>query len=315
MTQQLTVGAPLPTSRGALRGARAGRLRKRLRFQPAWLFMAPSLLILGIFVFYPILRSLYYSLFDWTVGASTQKWVGLGNYAQLLHDSQFWNALRVSVIFTVASVVLLLVFGFITALALVRNSLANRIVRSILFFPTIVSFVTIAMVWKFLLDPNIGLVGGLTKAVGLQPVAWLTSVHLALPTVIFVAIWRSLGFAMILFLAGLQSVPNEYYEAARIDGASSGRLVWSITLPSIRPTMLFATMILTIQSLQVFDLVYVMTDGGPLFTTDSLVNLLYRVGFVNFQTGYAAAISWALFVIIMVISLIQLRLFRFNDVD
>lgn len=277
--------------------------------------MAPSLIILGVFVFYPILRSLYYSFFDWTIGASSQKWVGLGNYSRLLQDGQFWNALRVTAVFTAASVVLLLVFGFITALAVLRNSLANRILRSVLFFPTIVSFVTIGMVWKFLLDPNIGLVGGLTAKLGLHPIAWLESVHLALPTVIFVAVWRSLGFAMILFLAGLQNVPAEYYEAARIDGAGDRRLIWSITLPSIRPTMLFATMILTIQSLQVFDLVYVMTDGGPLFTTDSLVNLLYRVGFQNFQTGYASAISWALFVIIMIVSLIQLRLFRFNDVD
>jgi ABC-type sugar transport system permease subunit len=317
VTQQFTV-APLSrrdsgaTPRGTVA---ARRRRRRIRFQPAWLFMAPSLVILGVFVFYPILRSLYYSFFNWTIGAAHQQWVGLGNYTQLLRDSQFWNALRVTLEFTVASVVLLLVLGFLTALLLLRNSLANRVVRSVLFFPTIVSFVTIAMVWKFLLDPDIGLVGGLTKAIGLQPIAWLTSVHLALPTVIFVAVWRSMGFAMILFLAGLQNVPAEYYEAARIDGASSPRIVWSITLPSIRPTLLFTTMILTIQSLQVFDLVFVMTGGGPLFTTDSLVNMLYRVGFQNFQTGYASAISWVLFLIIMIVSLVQLRLFRFNDVD
>ncbi|MFC4242242.1 carbohydrate ABC transporter permease [Gryllotalpicola reticulitermitis] len=318
MTQQLTTVAPLSHRDGgatAPRGAIAQRRRRRIRFQPAWLFMAPSLIILAVFVFYPILRSLYYSFFNWTIGAAHQQWVGLGNYTQLLHDNQFWNALGVTIEFTVASVILLLVLGFVTALLLLRNSIANRIVRSVLFFPTIVSFVTIGMVWKFLLDPDIGLVGGLTKAIGLHPVDWLTSVHLALPTVIFVAVWRSMGFAMILFLAGLQNVPAEYYEAARLDGASNLQLVWNITVPSIRPTMLFTTMILTIQSLQVFDLVYVMTDGGPLFKTDSLVNMLYRVGFQNFQTGYASAISWVLFIIIMIVSLVQLRLFRFNDVD
>jgi multiple sugar transport system permease protein len=277
--------------------------------------MGPSLLILGVFVLYPILRSLYFSFFDWTVGASTQPFVGFGNYVKLFHDSQFWNALRVTLEYTVISVVLLVVLGFVAALLLERESLANRIVRSIFFFPTIVSLVTIGLVWKFLLDPNIGLVDGLLATIGLPSPQWLTSTHLALPTVIFVGTWKSVGFAMILFIAGLKGVPTERYEAARLDGAGRMQSIFWITLPSIRPTMLFATLILTIQSFQVFDLVYVMTDGGPLYATDSLVNLMYRDGFVNYQTGYASAISWVLFAIIMIISLLQLRLFRYDDVD
>ncbi|MBN9375057.1 MAG: sugar ABC transporter permease, partial [Cellulomonas sp.] len=158
-------------------------------------------------------------------------------------------------------------------------------------------------------------VGGLTKALGLTPVSWPQTPSLALPTVIVVAIWRSTGFTIVLFIAGLQNVPPELYEAARLDGANGRQLIRHITLPQIRPTMLFATTILTIQSLQVFDLVFVMTGGGPLYATDSLVNLLYRYGFVNFQTGYASAIAQVLLLIIMIVSLIQLRVFRFNDVD
>lgn len=277
--------------------------------------MAPSLLILGVFVIFPIFQSLYYSFFNWTVGAASQQWVGFGNYAKLLQDPQFLNALGITLIFTVASVVLLIALGFGSALLLLRENLLTRIVRSIFFFPTIVSFVTIGLVWKFLLDPSIGLIGGLSQLVGLQPIGWLQSTSFALPSVIFVAVWRSVGFAMILFVAGLKGVPAERYEAGRLDGATNLQLTRFITIPSIRPTLLFATMILTIQSLQVFDLVYVMTDGGPVFHTDSLVNLIYRDGFVNFQTGYASAISWVLFAIIMLLSLIQLRLFRYNDVD
>lgn len=277
--------------------------------------MAPSLLILGVFVLFPILQSLYYSFFNWTVGGASQQWVGIGNYAQLFQDPQFWNALAITLVFTIVSVVLLVVLGFGTAMALLRDSLATRLVRSIYFFPTIASLVTIGLVWKFLLDPNIGLVGGLTHLFGLPPVAWLQSTKLALPSVIFVDIWKSVGFAMILFIAGLKGVPAERYEAGRLDGAGNWQLTRFITIPSIRPTLLFTTMILTIQSLQIFDLVYVMTDGGPLFTTDTLVNLLYRDGFVNFQTGYASALSWVLFAIIMLISALQLRLFRYNDVD
>jgi ABC-type sugar transport system permease subunit len=315
VTQQLTGAAPL-SSRGSGAALRApARRRRRLRFQPAWLFMAPSLTIFAVFVFYPIACSIFYSLFDWTIGASEQHWLGLGNYRALVHDPQFWNSLRVTAVYSVISVAVLLVLGFVTSLLLLRNTLANRIVRSILLFPTIVSFVTIGMVWKFMLDPDIGLVGGLTKALGLAPVAWLQTPALALPTVIFVAIWRSTGFTVVIFISGLQNVPPELYEAGRLDGAGRGQLLRFITLPAIRPTTLFATTILTIQSLQVFDLVFVMTGGGPLYATDSLVNLLYRYGFVNFQTGYASAISQVLLLLIMVVSLVELRVLRFNDVD
>lgn len=289
--------------------------RRTRRFQPAWLFMAPSLVILGVFVLFPILQSLYYSFFNWTIGASSQQFVGLGNYIKLFADPQFVNALGLTLVFTAVSVVLMISLGFGSALLLLRENLATRLVRSIFFFPTIVSLVSIGLVWKFLLDPSIGLVGGLTQLVGLQPVSWLQSTTLALPSVIFVAVWRNVGFAMILFVAALKGVPQEHYEAGRLDGATNAQLTRFITIPSIRPTLLFATMILTIQSLQVFDLVYVMTDGGPVFHTDSLVNLIYRDGFVNFQTGYASAISWVLFAIIMILSLVQLRLFRYNDVD
>ncbi|MGN6324608.1 carbohydrate ABC transporter permease [Pseudolysinimonas sp.] len=311
-------------STGTVTGVRPGRpdrapapasRRRRRRWVPGLLFLAPSLLILGVFVLWPILQSLYYSLFDWTVGADQQTFLGLGNYIALFHDSRFWNALGVTLIYTVASVVLLVVLGFLFALALQGENLLTRIVRSALFFPTIVSLVSIGLVWKFLLDPKIGLLGGLMDMVGLTPVDWLHTPGLALPSVIFVGVWKSVGFSMIIFVGGLKAVPVDRYEAARLDGVSRAQLVRYITIPSIRPTLLFATLILTIQSFQVFDLVYVMTGGGPLFTTDSLVNLLYRSGFVDYKTGYAAAISWVLFAIIMIISALQLRFFRYDDVD
>jgi len=276
--------------------------------------MLPSFLILGVFVIYPIVQSFIYSFQNVTIGGSST-WVGLGNYITLVNDAQFWNALGVTLEFTVISVTVLVVVGFILALLLQSEGIVTRIVRSIFFFPTIVSLVTIGLVWKFLLDPNIGLVGGLFDLLGIPPVSWLTSTSLALPTIIFVNIWKNLGFAMILLLAGLKGVPLERYEAARLDGAKTLQLVRYVTIPGIRPTLLFATLILTIQTLQVFDLVYVMTDGGPLFKTDSLVNLIYRDGFVNYQTGYASAISFVLFLIIMLISALQLRFFRYNDVD
>ncbi len=277
--------------------------------------MAPSLLILGVFVVWPILVSFWYSLHNWTIGATDQPWVGFGNYVTLFKDPQFWNALGNTLEFTVASVILLVVLGFLAAVALMGEGLVSRIFRSTYFFPTIVSLTSIGLVWKFMLDPSIGLVAGITQFFGAAPIGWLQSTTLALPAVIFVAVWKNVGFTMIIFLAGLKGVPQERYEAAQLDGANRRQLVRYVTLPSIRPTILFATIILTIQSLQVFDLVYVMTGGGPIFTTDTLVTAIFRDGFVNFQTGYASAISWVLFAVIMAISAILLRVFRYNDVD
>jgi ABC-type sugar transport system permease subunit len=295
----------------------AGRTppRRRFRFPVGWLFAGPSLLIIVAFIVYPILQSFWYSLHDWRVGAATQDFVGLGNYERLLGDERFWNALRITVIFSVASVVLQLVLGYAAASALLRDTALTRFVRSVFFFPTIVSLATIGLVWRFLLDPNIGLVGGITQAVLGEPVGWLQDRDLALPTVIFVNVWKNVGFAMVILLAALKGVPAHLYEAARLDGASAAQLTRYVTLPSIRPTLLFTTMILTIQSLQVFDLVYVMTNSGPVFATDTLVTMMFREGFTNFDVGYASAIAWVIFVIIVTLSALQLQLFRYRDVD
>lgn len=281
----------------------------------AWLFAAPSLLILVVFIVWPIVQSLRYSLYDWRVGASHQEWLGLGNYVQLTQNPLFWNALRVTLVFALASVVLQLVLGYAAASALLRDSWLSRAVRSVYFFPTIVALATIGIVWRFLLDPNIGLIAGITAQLGGTPVGWLQDRTLALPTLIFVNVWKNVGFTMIILLAGLKGVPHELYEAARLDGAHKFQLTRYITLPSIRPALLLAGVMLTINSLQTFDLVYVMTGGGPLNSTDTLVTMLYREGFVHFNQGYASAIAWVLFLVIVIVSALQMKLLRYNDVD
>ena len=310
----MTASTATPAIRGTRPGGRGGA-RPRLRFQPAWIFVAPSLAILLVFIIFPIFQSFWYSLHNWRIGADVQEWVGAANYQRLFADDLFWNALRVTLIFSVVSVVAQMFLGYWAASALLRDTWFNKIVRSIFFFPTIVALATIGLVWRFLLDPSIGLVGGITSAIGAEPISWLQDPALALPTVIFVSVWKNLGFTMVILLAGLTGVPAHLYEAAKIDGANERQLTWHVTLPSIRPTLLFTTMILTINSLQVFDLVYVMTNGGPLFATDTLVTMMFREGFTNFDIGYASAIAWVLFVIIMVLSALQLRLFRYRDVD
>jgi multiple sugar transport system permease protein len=280
-----------------------------------WFFMGPSLVILGVFVLWPIVQSLWYSLHEWTVGAAEQPWVGLDNYTKLFHDEQFRRALGNTLVITVASTAVLVVVGLGLALALQSENVVSRIARSAFFFPTVISLTTVGMVWKFLLDPDIGLVGGVSRALGLGAVNWLQSTALALPTVIFVNVWKNAGFVMIVLVAGLKAIPGEQYEAAALDGATRLQLLRYVTLPALRPTMLFVTFIVTIQSLQLFDLVYVMTGGGPLFHTDTLVTKLYRDGFANYETGYAAATSWVLFVVVVLVSVFQLRIFRYNDAD
>jgi multiple sugar transport system permease protein/raffinose/stachyose/melibiose transport system permease protein len=205
--------------------------------------------------------------------------------------------------------------GLALAFALSGEGLISRIIRSAFFFPFVVSLTAVGLVWRFLLDPNIGLVAGITTSLGLGAVPWLSSTTLSLPTIIFVSVWKNVGFVMIVLVAGLKGVPAELYEAARLDGTSRWQLVRFVSIPALRPTLLFVTVILTIQSLQLFDLVYVMTGGGPLFATDTLVTKLFRDGIVNFETGYASAISWVLFLIIVIVSALQLKFFRYNDVD
>lgn len=297
------------------RGAQAAPRARRLRMSPALLFLAPSFLILGTFVLWPILVSFYYSLHDWTIGATDQPFIGLDNYIKLSHDDRFWGALLNTAEITVVSVAGIVLLGLALALALARESIVTRIFRSAFFFPTIVSLTSIGLVWRFLLDPDLGLVGGITKALGLGSIAFLQSPQLALPTIIFVNIWKNAGFVMIILIAALKGIPTDRYEAARLDGAGAWNILKHVTVPALRPALLFGTLIMTIQSFQLFDLVYVMTGGGPLFSTETLVTLLFREGFLNFQTGYAAAISWALFLVIVIISALQLRIFRYNDVD
>jgi ABC-type sugar transport system permease subunit len=177
------------------------------------------------------------------------------------------------------------------------------------------AFATMGIVWKFLLDPSIGLVSHLLTSIGLPSADFLQSTSWALPWIIVVGVWKSVGFSMVIFIAALQDIPESLLEAAALDGAGPWMRFRRVTLPLLRPSMLFATVISVIASMQLFDLVYVMTDGGPLFHTETLVSYLYEVGFQDYRSGYAASISTVLFVLILMLSFLQLRLFRYDEAD
>jgi ABC-type sugar transport system permease subunit len=305
---------------GAASGKRSSakppvRRRPARRFNSAYLFIAPSLVLIAVFIAEPIVQSGWMSLHDWMVGETSHRFVGFANYTQLFHDSRFWNALRVTVAYTLVVSVGQVVLGLAIASRLRRTTWYSTLLRTAYFFPFIASLVVVGIIWKFLLDPQVGLIDAWLAAVGVSPPAWLQSTALALPTVMAVGIWKNVGFTMIVLLASMQQVPRDLYEAAALDGAGAWRQFRNVTLPALRPALLFTTVIATVNGLQLFDLVFSMTSGGPIFHTESVVMYLYQKGFVEFQMGYASAIAWVLFVIILAISAVQLRMLRYRDVD
>jgi ABC-type sugar transport system permease subunit len=289
------------------------RQRRRPRFNSAYLYVAPSLLLIAVFIAEPIVRTGWMSLHDWTVGEQSHKWVGLGNYRELLGDDRFRNSLTVTGLYTVVVTTGQVLGGLALALWLRRTTWLTALLRSAFFFPTIASFAVVGVVWKFLLDPQVGLVNGWLEKAGVAGPGWLTDTGLALPTVMAVGIWKGVGFAMIVLLAAVQGVPHTLIEAATLDGAGRWQRLRAVILPALRPALLFTTVISTVTSLQLFDLVYVMTGGGPLFHTESVVAYLYQRGFVEFRLGYASAIAWVLFLLILAVSLVQLRIARRDD--
>lgn len=286
-----------------------------MRFNSAYLFVAPSVVLIAVFILEPIIQSGWMSLHHWEIGETSHTFVGLGNYGDLLHDNRFWNALKVTIVYTVVVAVGQVVLGLAVASRLRRTTWYASVLRTAYFFPFIASLVVVGIIWKFLLDPQVGLVDAWLADLGVAAPNWLQSTTLALPTVIAVGIWKNLGFTMIILLAGMQGVPEQLYEAAKLDGAGPWAQFRNVTLPVLRPALLFTTLIATITGLQLFDLVFAMTGGGPVFHTESIVMYLYQRGFVQFQLGYASAIAWVLFLIILAISIVQLRAARYRDVD
>jgi ABC-type sugar transport system permease subunit len=304
-----------PVAGPGRRPAAPGRRRRRPRFNSAYLFIAPSVILIAVFIAEPIAQSGWMSLHNWTIGEATHKFVGFANYTALFHDSRFWNALRVTVAYTVVVSVGQVLLGLAVAARLRKTTWYSALLRSAYFFPYIASLVVVGIIWKFLLDPQVGLVNAWLGDIGISAPDWLQSTTLALPTVIVIGIWKNVGFAMIVLLASMQQIPAFLYEAATLDGANAWQRFRYVTLPALRPALLFTSIIATITGLQLFDLVFAMTSGGPIFHTESVVMYLYEQGFVNFQMGYASAIAWVLFLIILVISAVQLRVARYRDAD
>jgi multiple sugar transport system permease protein len=275
-------------------------------------FLLPDVLGLALFVALPILGAFYISFHDWS-GIGAREWIGLQNYEDLLADAAFRDSLRITAIYTAVFVPLL--FSIALALALLVNQglKLTGFFRSAFFAPFMVSLVVASVLWGFMLQNPAGAVNAVIGLFGVEPQPWLGSTRFALISVILVTLWQGVGYSMIIFLAGLQDIPRVYYEAATIDGAGAWKRFRYITLPLLKPTSLFVGLISFIQALQLFDPIYVLTQGGPAGATTTAVFYIYETAFEFLQLGYASALSIALFVVILAFSLLQLRVFRTDD--
>lgn len=273
----------------------------------AWAFAAPSALHLLVFTGVPLVFTLYLSLHNWDLLASERPFVGLGNYREMLADSRFWNALRNTVVYALyVPVTMVLALG--AAVTLNQPLRGLRWLRAIVFLPTIVSYVAIAIVWQWLLNADYGLVNNVLRSLGASGHDWLGDPRTALGALMVVSAWVHVGYQMIVYLAGLQGIPNSLMEAAQLDGAGAWRRFRAITWPLLRPISLYLFVTGVIWSFQVFSLVFVMTEGGPARSTDVLVFQIYQQAFEFRRMGYASALSWALFALLAVFTALQWRL-------
>jgi len=273
-------------------------------------FVAPNFILLGVFVFWPILYSLNLSFFKWNMIAARKTFLGLENYKNLFEDPVFWQVTKNTLILAAATVVIKLAISLALALRLDKGVKGSSVYRAIIFSPTFTTSVAVAMVWSWIFEPTFGLLKVFLSPLGIASPHWLLDVNYSLPAVIIVLIWSGIGYDMVIFLAGIKNIPREIFEAARVDGASPWQNFIYITFPLLSPTTFFLTITSFIGALKAFDVVSIMTDGGPLNSSNVIVLYLYQNAFQWFKAGYASAMALILFVIIMAITLIQNRLSR-----
>ena len=277
------------------------------------LFILPSMLIFIIYVFVPLIMSFIYSTQTFNMMFNNVKFVGASNYIKLICDSRFWNALKNTVFYTVCIVPLQVILALFAGIALKKQSRFTAFVRSIYFLPAIVSMTIIAITWSFLINNDYGIYMYFFRRIGINIPNLLNSTTWAMPTMIVIGIWKNLGFKMIIIIAGLEGISDTYYEVAILDGAGKMDKFRYITVPMLMPTLTFVVVDSVISSFQVFDQVYVVTKGGPLFTTETLVQYVYSNAFEKSNMGYASAIAVSLLMITLLSSIPLFKIMKKNE--
>jgi multiple sugar transport system permease protein len=285
---------------------------------PGVVFTAPALLVIGAFFFLPVAASLLLSFTDFDIYAMADRRalrvIGLANYLHLLETPRFWAALRNTAYFVLVGGPLSVAASLAAALLIQARLVRFKgFFRTVFFMPVVTTLVAVAVVWRYLYHPRLGLLNAALGWLGVDPIDWLGDPRWAMPAIILMAVWKNFGFNMVIFLAGLQRIPESLYEAARLDGAGAWQQFRRITLPLLAPTSVFVAIMTMIGYCQLFAEPYVMTQGGPADRTLSLVLLMYEEGFRWWNLGFAAAVAFVLFVIILAGTLVQLRLARARE--
>lgn len=312
----MSTSSTISISESAAPAATSGARPRRYDGPPSgWWFAGPAVAIVTLFFLVPIAASVLLSLTDFDVYALADwqnlRFVGLHNYIQLLHSERFWIALRNTLYFVVIGGPLSIAASLGAALLLESKFTRLKVVwRTVFFAPVVTTLVAVAIVWRYLYHTKYGLFNLALTKLGFEPIDWLGDPHWAMPAVILLAVWKNFGYNMIIFMAGLQSIPAELYEAAEVDGAGSARRFWHVTLPMLSPTFLFVGVTIMISYFQLFAEPYVMTQGGPEESTYSLVMLMYEQGFRWWRLGFASAVAMTIFALTLAATLVQIRLQR-----
>ena len=299
-----TVAAEPRPQRVSSRNRPGAKLRRRNTLI-GWTFILPNFIGFGILTLAPVLTLFYIAFTDWNAFGNAN-WVGPANFVRLLNDNSFRIALTNTIAYSAMYIPLTLVVSLGLAMLLNTKLRGIAFFRTAAFFPYITSIVAIAMVWNILFSPEYGPINQMLRAIGLaDPPGWLTSPTWALPAVALISMWRDAGYYMILFLAGLQTIPRELYEAARMDGANGWQRFWNVTLPGLRPTTFFVTVMMVIGSFKILDLILVLTRGGPGQATLVISQFIFREGFERNSFGYASAAAIVLFLLCISITIVQ----------
>lgn len=279
-----------------------------LRKLTPYLFVAPLMIFIAAFTYIPIFASINLSFREWNFLTPDMPFVGFRNYEQLLASRDLWNSLWVTTLFAVLSVPLRLGLALVIAAYLVRETMHVRLLRGALFLPSVTSTVSIAVVFSWVFSTDYGMVNALLGTFGIGKIQWLQNPHLALWVLIFVNTWKQVGYDIVIYIAGLQAIPRELYDAAAVDGGRRLHVFRRITMPLVMPTTYFLLVISVIEAFQVFTIVNVMTRGGPAGATDMLVNLLYEIGFVLFDIGRGSALAVLLFILLVGLAILKSRI-------
>jgi multiple sugar transport system permease protein len=296
-----------------------GRVRRTLKKMRkewnAYLFLSPAVIIFSLFTVFALLFAFYLTFHEWSIIEPQKPFVGLDNYAKLMTDDSFQRSVINTFYFTGASVPLSILIGLCLALLLNQTIRMRGLWRALFFLPQVTPFVVVAIIWKWLYNGDYGLFNYYLLKLHLirEPLLWLSDQNLAMPAVVLMSVWAGVGFSMVIYLAGLQGIPEELHEAAKVDGAGSFKRLINVTIPQLAPTTLFLLVMGIIGSLQVFTQIFIMTRGGPVERTTTMVYYIYQAAFKFFDMGYASTLAFVLFAITLVFTLIQLWLYRKAD--